>query len=413
MRRVADVVAHVRAHPSLAVILAEAFLARLGFSMVTFALPFYAKSLGFSLTEIGALIALRIVVSIFFKPVMGMAADKFGVKSVYVGSIAGRCAIALLFVLATQPWALFVVRGLQGLTSAAREPAAALLVVEHADDAQVARSFSWYAAARAVGMALGFPVAGLVLSLTGDDYRVLFLLTAIVSAVACALVWRYAAAERPVRSQPAVAAGPADGHTRRSASDWLRIAPMVLLMAIPANMVDSLFPLIVTERIGLDKAGIGLIYALSMGVVVIAGPLLGWAADTVSRRLVLAVRCVANVVSSLLYLVLPGFWGMTTARLVDDIGRAAFKPAWGSMMGEIARSGDKASRGRRLAYLDTAESIGEAAGPVLAGLLWQHGGIGWLFGVRVALSIVAELHATWTLRRTAAATDEPGSARRH
>ena len=34
--------ARLRAQPGLAVIIVEAFLARLGFSVITFALPFYA-----------------------------------------------------------------------------------------------------------------------------------------------------------------------------------------------------------------------------------------------------------------------------------------------------------------------------------------------------------------------------------
>ena len=148
-------------------------------------------------------------------------------------------------------------------------------------------------------------------------------------------------------------------------------------MAIPASMVQSLFPLIVAERTGLGKAEIGLIYTMSMGVVVIAGPLLGWVSDMISRRLVFAVRSVASVLSSVLYCVLPGFWGMTASRMVDDIGKAAFKPAWGSVMSDVTRNAGKLRRGRLVSYLDTAESLGEAIGPILAGVIWQNGGLLW------------------------------------
>ena len=101
----------------------------------------------------------------------------------------------------------------------------------------------------------------------------------------------------------------------------------------------------------------------------------------------------------MLYLSLPGFWGMTAARMTDDVGKAAFKPAWGSMLGEITRAQDKRSRGRRLAFLDTAESIGEAIGPFLGGLLWEHGGITWMLAARICLSILAEVYAAWALDR--------------
>jgi MFS family permease len=94
---------------------------------------------------------------------------------------------------------------------------------------------------------------------------------------------------------------------------------------------------------------------------------------------------------------------MTAARITDDAGKAAFAPAWGSLMSELARAGsDKAGRAKRLAYLDTAESVGEAIGPVLAGALWQHGGLIWLFAVRIAIAIAAETYAVWLLRRSGA-----------
>jgi len=39
------------------------------------------------------------------------------------------------------------------------------------------------------------------------------------------------------------------------------------------------------------------------------------------------------------------------------------------------------------------QEIGEIAGPALAGILWQTGGVSALFGVRIAIAIVAEISA--------------------
>ena len=384
----------------LLVVIAEAFLARLGFSVITFALPFYALSLGLNLGETGLLIAFRIISAIAFKPVMGIASDRFGSRTVYVWSIAGRCLVALLFTLTYEPWHLFAVRALQGVTSAAREPASALLLIENADQARVASTFSWYASSRSIGIAMGYPLAGLMLALSGDNYPLVFLFTAATSALAFVMVWRLTADDAPAAGATQTTdADPVSPTPPLAVADWLPYAALALAMAVPAGMVQSLFPLIVAARTGLGKIEIGVIYTVSMAVVVVAGPLLGFAADTISRRLVLAIRSLASILSSVLYCVLPGFWGMTGARMVDDIGRAAYQPAWGSVMGEVSRGTDPRRRGRLVAYLDTAESIGEAAGPILAGVLWQYGTIYWLFGVRIALSVVAEILAVRTLRR--------------
>ena len=389
--------ARLRAQPGLAVIIVEAFLARLGFSVITFALPFYALSLGMSLGETGLLISLRIITSVLLKPFMGHAADRFGIKNVYVCSIAGRCLIALLFMFTSEPWHLFLVRALQGVTSAAREPTSAIMLIQNADEKRVARTFSWYASARSVGIAMGYPLAGAMLALTGDNYPFVFLFTTATSAVAFLLVWMLASDASGSSQLDDLDTTPATP-ARLAVAAWLPFAALALLMAIPASMVQSLFPLIVAERTGLGKAEIGLIYTMSMGVVVIAGPLLGWVSDMISRRLVFAVRSVASVLSSVLYCVLPGFWGMTASRMVDDIGKAAFKPAWGSVMSDVTRNAGKLRRGRLVSYLDTAESLGEAIGPILAGVIWQNGGLLWLFGARIVLSVIAEIQAIRSLR---------------
>ncbi len=39
------------------------------------------------------------------------------------------------------------------------------------------------------------------------------------------------------------------------------------------------------------------------------------------------------------------------------------------------------------------QEVGEIAGPALAGILWQTGGVFALFGVRIAIAIVAEISA--------------------
>ena len=132
--------------------------------------------------------------------------------------------------------------------------------------------------------------------------------------------------------------------------------------------------------------------------MVFAGPFLGWFADHISRNIVLSLRSVANSLSSVLYMYLPGFAGLTTARLADDIGKAGFRPAWGSLIAEISALYGRKRRGRVIGYLDTAYSLGEAIGPVLAGLLWDHYGIFWMFAVRFGLSLVTEAYALWLMR---------------
>lgn len=128
----------LRDNPTVAAVSAEGFLTRLGFSMVSFALPLYALSLGMGIGEVGLLYALRTATTILVKPVMGWAADHFGRKRTLVAAVALRCLIGLLFAFASRPWHLYALRILHGTMSAARDPSATALIAEHGDKRKMA-----------------------------------------------------------------------------------------------------------------------------------------------------------------------------------------------------------------------------------------------------------------------------------
>jgi MFS family permease len=124
----------------------------------------------------------------------------------------------------------------------------------------------------------------------------------------------------------------------------------------------------------------------------LSGPFFGWLSDNVSRRLVLSVRSAANVASSVIYLAAPSFTGLTVGRALDDMGKAAFRPAWGAMMAEVANL-DKRRRARTMGAMSSSEDAGEIAGPILAGLLWSTWGVPVLLAVRIALVVLTELYS--------------------
>jgi MFS family permease len=169
-------------------------------------------------------------------------------------------------------------------------------------------------------------------------------------------------------------------------------ASVGMLIAASAYMVHGLFPILATKYAGLSTAQAGLIYSLSAAVFLVAGPFYGWITDRYGRLVGIASRSAANIGSSVMYVAIPTFVGMAAARSADDVGKAAFRPAWASAITDIAAK-DPPRKGRRLGTLDAIQEIGEIAGPALAGILWQTGGVFLLFGVRIAIAIVAEISA--------------------
>src|SRR5207253_5350887 len=135
---------------SLVAIVGEGLLSRLSFGLISFTLPLYARHLGLSLAEVGALAALNSAVAVGLKPLAGWAADRLGLKRIYLVPIPIRSLVSLLLGFATVPWELFAIRSAHGLSMSLRDPSANALIAEHGGEKSVASAFAWYQTARTV-----------------------------------------------------------------------------------------------------------------------------------------------------------------------------------------------------------------------------------------------------------------------
>lgn len=391
---------------ALMTVISEGFLGRLAFGMVSFALPLFALQLGASLTEIGILVSLRTVVALLLKPLVGALADRSGVRTVYLaGSIGRVLAVAALLVVDTFA-GLLAVRVLQGASAAGRD-VGSLSVIARDAESRVGSAYSWYSTAKHVGGVTGAAVAGVTLTAASDSYDTLFLIVLGLALLPLAMAW-IGLKEEPETVEPMVGplapAEPGPGWRERLAGGWTLAkeisgpGSVAMLVTTSAYMVHGIFPVLATEYGGLTAAETGLIYTISAAAFLVAGPTFGWLVDRRGSSLGVAWRAIANIGSSVLYLVSPGFTGIAVARVVDDSGKAAFRPAWAVTASRVAAA-DPARRGSRLGALDSAQGIGEVVGPLLAGFLWQTGGIYLLFGVRIGIAAVAELAALRVFRR--------------
>jgi len=391
-----------RFDPVLLAIVGEGLFSRLAFGILSFALPLYARHLGLSLAQIGVLLSLNSIVAIGLKPVLGWTADRFGSKRTLVVAVALRSLVSLLLVFSSAPWQLFAIRSLHGLSMALRDPAATVLLSEpKGGKGSVASAFAWYQTAKSVAGSTSKAFAGVLLGLLGARYPVVFLVGFVLSALPLAVVARYVQELPPVHFQPGdvtSAAGTAQAAAARA--PVLAVAGLGFLVAASAEMLAGLFPVLATEYAGLTPAQTGLVYVASTTVAVVSGPLFGWLSDNVSRKLVLGIRGAANAFSSILYLAFPSYAGVGVARCVDDLGTAAFRPAWGALMSDVGRL-DRRNRARTMSWLGMGEDAGGVVGPMLAGFLWNGWGIAALMITRIFLAAASEAYALFVARRIA------------
>ena len=387
----------IRPRIAVATVVAEGFLGRLAFGMVSFALPLYALSIGLSVAQIGALVSLRTVLVLPLKPLAGWLADRIGVRAVYTLGAFARVVAAAILIFSGGFLLLALVRALQGASAAGRE-VASLGVITRDAEGRVGTAYSIYSSLKSTGSVAGAGLAGVLISATSSDYRLIFTLIFAMSIPPMAAAWfglrEVPAGEEESAEEPEedTSGGQRIKETLSMFREFAGPASVGALVVTSAYMVHGIFPVLATEYAGLSAAEAGIIYSLSAAVFLFSGPAFGWITDKRGRTLGLAWRSAANIGSSFLYLLSPSFLGLAVARTVDDSGKAAFKPAWASVVAEISAA-DRERRGRRLGVLDTSQSVGEALGPALAGLLWQTGGIFLLFAVRIVVAVVAEVSA--------------------
>jgi MFS family permease len=391
--------------PAMGALVLEGLLSRLSFGMISFALPLYARRLGFSLSEIGLLVALNTAVSLALKPLMGWVADRGGFKRTLLWGIGLRSVVSGLLGLATAPWHLYAVRSLHGLSMSLRDPSVNALIAEEGGEKQVASAFAWYQTAKTLAGQLSKSAAGFLLALTTANYPVVFLVAFGLSLLPGMVVAVFVKNDHRPKIEAAPPAPPTASEPARRPS----IIPFMglgLLIRATADMLDGLLPIIAIEYAGLTEAQTGLIYAVASVVLVVSSPVFGWLADNVSQGLVLSVRGAANALSSVVYIVAPNFAGVMGAKTLDDLGKAAYRPAWGALMARVSAF-DRRSRARTMSFMTVGEDLGSILAPVLAGFLWSTWGITVAMGGRVVLALVTETYALAVARPKVDARQAP------
>jgi MFS family permease len=402
----------VRRPGALAALVCEGFFSRLAFGLLSFALPLYARSLGLSLAAIGLLASLTTIVSLLLKPVLGGVADRMGLRRTLLAALVLRSMLSLGYVLVAVPWQLYAVRGVHGVSDSLRDPAVNALIAENGGTRAIASAFAWYQTAKTTAGAVGRSLAGVLLTLAaggfGLTFGVAFGLSLLPALAVLVLVPRDSSVPHTA------SAGAAEGAPSSSAPlaprpPVVRYAALGFLVAGTSSMLTSLFPILATEYAGLTTAQAGVLYLLTP-LLAFTGPFWGWVADRVSRSLVLSVRGFANTTSALIYLVAPNLAGMWLGKSLDDLGKAAFRPAWGSLMADIS-SQDRRNRARIMGYLTAGEDAGDIAAPILAGLLWTGFGVPAVLLARVGLAVMAEAYTLWLEHRAPASGCRGGQHR--
>lgn len=356
---------------------ATAFSAYASYSLVrTPVLPLYARHLGLSTEWVGLVVAASTVTGIFLKLPAGTLSDVFGRRRMlFIGALVFALA-PFFYLLPHNATSLIVVRLIHGSATAIFGPVMAAVI---SDLAPAQRRGSWlgtYAASQGAGNAAGQLLGGVLLSVGGFMYP--FLTGGLCGVLALALLPRVKGSPTSKGSAPALV-------RLRSSLTLILSDRMILLISLATagqylgnGVLNAFLPLYADQAAGLPAWQIGLLFGAQTGALLAFRPLLGKLSDRLGRPPLMVAGMLASASGLLILPFLRTFAGLIALAVMYG---AAFAATSATSLAWITDRATRSSYGTAHGAYGTIFDVGDASGPIAAGLLI--GSIGYGAGFRI------------------------------
>ncbi|MDQ2947128.1 MAG: MFS transporter, partial [Acidobacteriota bacterium] len=348
-------------------------------------------SQGEAAVHVGLLTGIYALMQFLFAPLWGRWSDRIGRKPLVLIGIAGFAMAQVLFGLANSLWLFYGARIVGGIFSSAMFPAATAYVADETTEDERSRGMAWQGTAISLGVVFG-PAFGGLLARTdlqlhvGSDrftipaFSVPFFAAGLLALLTLPLIIRWLPESLPSCSTFA----PDKRFTNRWRVLALQLWPLLALaLAVQFGlaMFEATFALHAKEMLGYGPAGVGAVFIVCGSVMaVFQGGVVGYLSRRMSAGHQVAVGFVLVGIdlavllfarSTPLVLTIVGFLALGISLIAPNLSALASK-------------GQKQQTGAALGLRNSANSLGQAAGAALGGLLFA-------LNMRAAYSITGAL----------------------
>lgn len=357
-----------------------------GFGIVVPILGRYAERFGANGFQVGLLFASFSLAQMVFAPVLGRVSDRVGRKPVIIFSLVGTAVGCFVTGAAGALWVLFLGRIIDG-ASGASVAVAQGAIADIAPPERRAQLLGMLGAAFGVGFVVGPALGGL--AALGGPHVPFYVAGTIAAVNAVAAIIRLPETRPDAREER-----PARGSRAALTPDLRRYAAVGLLSTLGFAGFEATFSLWGAETFSLTEGSTALVF-LFVGalLVLVQGVLIGrLTASFGSRRLLRAGLAV--VAAGMVTLASTSTWPVLFVALTFiAFGQGVAVPSGTALVTEAA---PVERRGEALGYQQSVTALGRVAGPVVAGLLFDHAAVDAPFVVAGALAGLALL-AVWTV----------------
>lgn len=383
--------------PGYGIIWSTVAIDLVGFGMVTPILPQYAERFGMSGAAIGMLFASFSLAQLVFAPVWGRLSDRVGRKPVIVISLFGTAVGSVLTGAAGTVWLLFLGRLLDGASGASVSVAQAA-VADVAGEGDRPRLMGMLGAAFGVGFVAG-PALGALAALGGP--HVPFYLAAAIAFVNAVVAIRRLPETNPKSGEqdPETVLSldgpgldtPSHVITPRGTPDSIRVVVVRLIVVAFVAMVgfsgfEATFALLAERRFSLTISSTSALFAvIGIALVVVQGGLVGPVTTRLGEATTLRLGLTCNGVGLAVLAVDGGWTTLVVALALLVTGQGLLTPTLTSAVAGRAGS----MRGIWLGWQQSAGGVARVVGPLVAGPLFDHVGIGAPYVVAAVLAGLA------------------------
>jgi MFS family permease len=365
-----------------------------GFGIVAPILGRYAKDFGANGLEVGLMFASFSVAQMIFAPVLGRISDRIGRKPVIIVSLIGTAIGSFITGIGGAMWVLFLGRIIDG-ASGASVAVAQGAITDIAPPERRAQLLGMLGAAFGIGFVVGPALGGL--AALGGTHVPFFLAGTIAAINAVAAFIRLPETKTEAHTTEV------EHHTSQNSARspiLVRFAVVAVLSTIGFSGFEATFSLFGGERFDLTVGSSAMVF-LFVGVIltIVQGGLIGPLTQKFGSRMLLRASLPIVAAGLIVLAYTPNMqWTMLfIAMVLVSVGQGIASPSVTSLVAEAAPA-DK--RGEVLGYQQSAGAFARIAGPVVAGALFDHVGIGspYLVG---GMLFLAALIAVWGVTRAA------------
>lgn len=329
-------------------------------------LPIFAKSMGAGPELIGFVYGASTLTGIFVKFPAGALSDVYGRRRLLLAGLCFFAIVPFAYLLVNDIFGLLAIRFIHGFATAIFGPVASATVAQLYSERR-GEKIGWYSAADNVGRTIGPFLGGAILFWTINNFHLAYAVVGVIGTAALLLGLNISIPEER-RQQGAVSpwAKFSSGIREVASSRPIVISStMESALYLAVGALGAFLP-IYALGVGLNAGEIGALF-LAQGIVTMAArPFTGMISDRVGRKPVIIFGLFLGAMTLVAIPVATGFIPLITLSTIFGLSVAIVTPSTTALVADLSK---QARLGAAMGVFGTIWDIGEASGPIIAGIL--------------------------------------------